>query len=349
MSVTVEKFGELPGAEQVQQFTLTNNHGLSLKAINYGGIITELHVPDRRDRTRDVVLGLNALQEYLDGHPYFGAIVGRVAGRITAGRFSIEGKEYLLARNDPPNHLHGGVSGFDKKLWKAEAGQTPEGEPSLSLTYTSTDGEENYPGNVSITVRYTLTERNELRIEYSATTDQATPLSMTNHSYFNLSGEGSGSIENHFLQIHTDQYVPIDDNLTLSGRIESVAGKANDFTQRTRLGDIIGGAMQLHGDNYMIRRDDQHAVVPVATVVDPDSGRVLDVSSSASCLQLYTGKFLDRDHLRGKSGTVYAAYGALCLECHGYPDGVNTPEIDNIVLRPGEVYQQTTVYGFSTD
>lgn len=347
MPITTENYGELPSGERVRQHTLTNNHGLTLKAINYGGIITELHAPDRQDQTRDVVLGLKTLQEYLDGHPYFGAIVGRVAGRITGARFILDGNEYLLACNDSPNHLHGGIDGFDKKLWPGEAVENAEGEPCLSLTYTSPDGEESYPGNVTITVSYTLTQQNELRIEYSATTDQPTPLSMTNHSYFNLAGEGSGSIENHMLQIHTDKYVPIDQDLTLSGTIESLAGEPIDFMQEKPIGDIIGEPLAIHGDNYMIRRDNDHDIVPVATVVEPASGRVMDVSSSASCLQFYTGKFLAEDHLRGKFGTVYAAYDGLCLECHGYPDGVNAPEIDDIILRPGRTYRQTTVYRFS--
>jgi aldose 1-epimerase len=349
MSITIENFGRLPGREQVHQFTLSNNHGLSLQAINYGGIITGLHAPDRQGQTKDVVLGLRSLQEYLDGHPYFGAIVGRVAGRITAARFTLDGNEYSLARNDSPNHLHGGTSGFDKKLWTAESSENTAGEPCLSLTYTSPDGEEGYPGNVAITVSYTLTQRNELRIKYSAKTDQPTPLSMTNHSYFNLAGEGSGSIENQVLQIYTDKYVPTYQDLTLSGNIASAAGKVIDFSQPKRLHEIIGEPHHIHGDNYLIRRDDEHAIVPVATVTDPASGRVMDVSSTASSLQFYTGKFLGQDHLTGKSGTVYAAYDALCLECHGYPDGVNTPEIEDIILRPGDTYQQTTVYRFSTD
>ena len=349
MSITTEDYGKLPSGEKVHQFTLVNNHGLSLKAINYGGIITELHAPDRQGLTKDIVLGLRTLQEYLDGHPYFGAIVGRVAGRITGARFTIEGKEYQLAVNDASNHLHGGLEGFDKKLWAAETGEDAEGEPCLSLTYTSPDGEENYPGNVAITVTYTLTQQNELRIDYSAATDQATPLSMTNHSYFNLAGEGSGSIENHMLQIHTDQYVPIDEDLTLSGSIESLAGEATDFTQSKPIATIIEEPLEIHGDNYMIRRDNDQDLFPVATVTDPASGRVMDVFSSESCLQFYTGKFLGENRLQGKSGTIYSAYDGLCLECHGYPDGVNTPEIDDIILRPGREYRQTTVYRFSTD
>jgi len=349
MSISAENYGKLPTGETVRQFTLANSQGLCLKAINYGGTITELHAPDRQGQTKDVVLGLNSIEEYLDGHPYFGAIVGRVAGRITGARFALDGKEYRLASNDSPNHLHGGLDALDKKLWAAETGEDADGDPCLTLAYTSPDGEEGYPGNVSIAVTYALTQQNELRIEYAATTDQATPLNMTNHSYFNLAGEGSGSIESHLLQIHTDKYVPADHNLTLSGKVASVAGEDIDFTKEKSMGDIIGEPLEIHGDNYMIRRDNNHDIVPVATVVEPASGRVMDVSSSESCLQFYTGKFLGDDPLKGKSGTIYPAYGGLCLECHGYPDGVNKPEIDDIILRPGETYRQTTVYRFSID
>lgn len=349
MSIVSEYYGQLPKGEKVYEFTLTNKNGLSLKVINYGGIITELHAPDRQGRSKDVVLGLSSLKEYLAGHPYFGAIVGRVAGRITGAGFSLDGKEYRLALNDSPNHLHGGRNGFDKKLWSAaESAESAESEPCLSLTYTSPDGEENYPGNVVITVTYAVTEQNELRIGYFAKTDQATPLSVTNHSYFNLAGEGSGSIGNHLLQIHTDKYVPADDDLTLSGKIETVLGKAIDFTLAKPIADIIREPMEIHGDNYMIHRSSDLEVVPVATVIEPESGRKMQVLSSDSCLQFYTGKFLAQDNLRGKAGNIYSAYDGLCLECHGYPDGVNSPEIGDIILRPGEEYRQTTVYRFST-
>ncbi len=347
MSIAAEPFGDLPGGGGVERFTLVNDRGSILKVINYGGIITELHVADRRHHHRDVVLGLNTLEEYLGGHPYFGAIVGRVAGRITQGEFRLDGDDLRLVRNDPPNHLHGGVTSLDKKLWVPEAGENSRGEPCLTLSCTSSDGEEGYPGNVDIKVTYTLTDENELRMEYAATTDRATPLSLTNHSYFNLAGEGSGSIEHHLLQIHTDEYVPTDQHLTLSGRIETVAGKPIDFTHERALGEIVGEPLKVHGDNYMIKRPDRHAVAPVARVTDPGSGIIMDVESNACCVQFYTGKFLDRKRLRGKSGKVYDAYGALCLECHGYPDGVNSPEIDDIILRPGETYEQTTVYRFS--
>jgi aldose 1-epimerase len=348
MPSSVEDFGILPNREKVRRFTLSNDHGLTLKAINYGGIITELHAPDRQGHAGDVVLGLKNLQAYLDGHPYFGAIVGRVAGRITAARFNLDGQAYPLVCNDPPNHLHGGINGFDKKLWAAEAAENGAGDPCLTLSYTSPDGEEGYPGNVCTTVTYTLTPQNELRIDYTATTDKPTPFSLTSHSYFNLAGEGSGTIGNHLLQIHTDRYVPADDQMTLSGRIESLEGQTVDFRQQKPMAEIIGEPLHTHGDNYVIRQGTDDAVVPVATVIDPSSGRILDVFSSASCLQFYTAKFLGQDNLKGKSGIIYGAHDGFCLECHGYPDGINAPEIDDITLRPGETYRQITVYRFST-
>ncbi len=347
MPIHKEDFGQLPNGQTVHRYTLSNNRGLTLKAINYGGIITELHVPDRNNRTADVVLGLSTLEEYLAGHPYFGALVGRVAGRITGARFTLDGTEYLLACNNPPNHLHGGLAGFDKKIWATETTESIEAEPCLMLTCHSNDGEEGYPGNVAITVTYTLTRENELRIEYAATADQPTPLSMTNHSYFNLAGEGSGNINNHLLQIHAHEYVPADGSLTLTGKITPVIDGINDLTRPTRLATLTGAPLEAHGDNYMINHQSGQDIVPVATVTENTSGRVMDVSSNATCLQFYTGKFLDQLTLRGKSGCVYKRFDGFCLECHGYPDGVNSPEIDDIILRPGKVYQQTTLYRFS--
>lgn len=348
MPITTEVYGAMPGGGEVNRYTLTNSQGMVLTAIDYGGIITELHVPDREGELRDVVLGLNSLEEYLRGHPFFGAIAGRVAGRITGAAFTLDGVEYRLACNNPPNHLHGGIDGFDKKRWASEASESAEGTPSLTLRYTSPDGEEGYPGSVSIEIVYSLTPDNALRIDYEATTDRATPLSMTNHSYFNLAGDGSGDIGEHLLTIHTDLYVPTDEDLTLCGRVESLSGTAVDFSSEKAIGEIIGEPLQTHGDNYMVRHDDAGDLAPVATVRNPASGIVMDVLSTESCVQFYTGKFLGDDPIKGKSGRVYAAYDGFCLECHGYPDGVNVPEVDDIILRPEETYQQTTIYRFST-
>ncbi|HTL72341.1 MAG TPA: aldose epimerase family protein, partial [bacterium] len=306
--------------------------------------VNQLHVPDRNGRMADVVLGFDNLEQYLAGHPYFGCITGRVAGRLTHGQFSLNEKNYTLAINNPPNHLHGGAVGFDKRIWNAEvlSGQ----EPRLRLNYLSPEGEECYPGNVRVSVSYALTDANEFVVEYEAVTDRATPLNLTNHSYFNLAGEGNGRIDDHILQIFADDYAPADEMMTLLGRRESVAGLANDFTGARRIGDVIPGLWKNHGDVYFTRSGKSAIPTPVARLVDPSSGRVMEIFSTEPCLQLYTGVSLDGT-LAGKSGRPYGPHSALCLECEGYPNGVNAPQLGNIVLRPGETYRQTTVHKFS--
>jgi aldose 1-epimerase len=341
MSISERQFGTMPGGEPVFEYTLANAHGMALKIINYGGIITQLHVPDRGGRVADVVLGFDNLEQYLAGHPHFGCITGRVAGRVTGGRFSLDGVKYQLAINDPPNHLHGGSMGFDKRLWTAEAPSGEQGAARVTLRYFSPDGEEGYPGNVRVSVVYTLTESNALAIEYTATTDKATPLSLTNHSYFNLGGEGSGSIVDHQLRIYAGEYAPADDSMTLLDRRERVAGQANDFGRPQRIGDALPGLWKRHGDHYFLRRD------RAARLTDPRSGRVMTVSTTEPCLQFYTGVSLDGTQI-GKSGRAYGPHAGLCLECQGYPNGVNEPKLGDIVLRPGSTYQQKTVYAFSS-
>lgn len=347
MAIEKTLYGNLPSGEEVTAFTLSHA-GLTIKAITYGGIITELHVPGRDGKVEDIVLGLPSLEAYLAGHPWFGAITGRVAGRITGGTFELDGKSFQLELNQPPNHLHGGADALDKKNWHGEAATNTKGEPFLVLTYRSPDGECGYPGNVDIKVTYTLSNDAVLRIDYEATTDRATPFSLTNHSYFNLAGEAAGSVENHVLQIHADHFVPADDELTLSGTIQPVAGQANDFTRPKPLGEALDGLLKQHGDNYMIRRSEPKVLVPVARVEQKSSGRSMEVESTEACLQFYTGKFLDETRVTGKSGRVYQPFDGLCLECQGYPDGVNHPELDDIVLRPDETYRQTTLYKFTT-
>lgn len=348
MSIQSKPYGKLPSGDEVIEFSISHA-GLSMKAISYGGIISEFHVPDRNGKVEDIVLGLPSLDAYLAGHPWFGAITGRVAGRISYGTFELEGRKYQLEINNPPNHLHGGSDALDKKNWKGTAAISESGEPFVSFSYLSPDGECGYPGNVDIKVTYTLTDRTALRIDYEATTDGPTPLSLTNHSYFNLAGESASRVEDHLVQIHADHWVPTDDNMTLSGKVDSVAGRPNDFTKPKRLGDALTGLLNYHGDNYLVRRDKKKFLVPVARVQDPGSGRVMEVESTEACLQFYTGKFLDEGGFRGKSGRIYEPHGGLCLECQGYPDGVSCPEIDDIVLLPGERYLQTTCYRFSTD
>ena len=337
-------FGIMPTGERIDEYTLTNVHGLILKVITYGGIVTQLHVPDKNGQLMDVVLGFDNLEQYLAGHPYFGCITGRVAGRLTRGNFSLDGKNYSLAINNPPNHLHGGNNGFDKRVWRAEI--ILDEKERLRLSYFSPDGEENYPGDVQVNVFYSLTDANEFVIEYEATTDQVTPLNLTNHSYFNLAGEGCGRIDDQVLQIFADDFAPADETMTLLDRRESVAGRANDFTRTKRIGDALSGLWKNHGDVYFVRRDNSK-LAPVAILFDPHSGRVMEISSTEPCLQLYTGVSLDGS-LIGKSGRRYSQHSALCLECEGYPNGVNAPQLGNITLLPGETYRQTTVHTFST-
>ena len=333
----------MPTGECIDEYILTNAHGLSLMVITYGGIVTQLHVPDKNGRMANVVLGFDNFEQYLAGHPYFGCITGRVAGRLTRGKFSLDGKNHSLAINDPPNHLHGGKTGFDKRIWRAEI--ISDGKERLRLSYFSPDGEEGYPGNVQVSVTYSLTDANEFVIEYETVADQATPLNLTNHAYFNLAGEGGGRIDDHVLQIFADDFAPADEAMTLLDRRESVAGHSNDFTRSKRVGDALSGLWKNHGDVYFIRRENSK-LAPVAKLFDPHSGRVMEIFSTEPCLQLYTGVSLDGT-LIGKSGQRYGQHAALCLECEGYPNGVNAPQFGNIVLRPGVTYRQTTVHTFS--
>lgn len=345
--INKKPFGRLQTGEAIDEYTLSNEHGLFVRIITYGGIIRELHVPDRTGRLADVTLGLENLAGYEAGHPYFGCITGRIAGRLTHGKFSLEGKNYALAINNPPNHLHGGYAGLSHRVWTAEVADA-EGASALRLSYISPDGEEGYPGTVSLAVTYSLTSTNSLVIAYEAVADRATPLSLTNHAYFNLGGEGSGRIDDHILQIFADDFVPTDENMTLLDRRERVAGRANDFTSPKRVGDALPGLWKNHGDNYFIRENPGWGLAPVARLVDPASGRVMDVASSERCLQFYTGVSLDGS-LTGKSGTRYVPHSGLCLECQGYPNGINRPHLGNIVLPRAETYRQKTVYTFSVN
>lgn len=335
-------FGTLPTGEPVEAFTLTNAGGLSLRVMTYGAIVTHLNVPDRNGAIADVVCGFDSLEGYLAGHPYFGCIPGRVAGRITRGRFTLDGVDYSLALNDPPNHLHGGRVGFDKRLWSA----SHVGDDRVTLRLVSEDGDEGYPGRVEADVTFELNDDNEFVVSYAATTDRPTPLSLTHHGYFNLAGEGSGPIDGHVLQIEADDYAPADDAMTLLGRRERVMA-ANDFRTARRLGDVVDGLWKQHGDVYFIREAADSTISDVATLAHPPSGRVMTIRSSEPCVQLYTGASLDGS-LIGKSGRPYGRFGAVCLECERYPDGANVPALGDIVARPGRIYRQRTVHAFST-
>jgi aldose 1-epimerase len=336
----------LPAGETVEAWTLTGRGGLELEAITYGGIVTRLLAPDRKGSAGDVVLGFNDLDSYLGGHPYFGAITGRVAGRISDAAFTLDGNTYRLARNDPPNHLHGGIQGFDKRLWNATPVDRADGAPSLRLSYRSPDGEEGYPGSVQVAVTYTVTRHNVFLIESEAVSDRATPLSLTHHSYFNLAGESSGSIADHRLEIFASEFVPVDEYMTLTGRLESTSRHGNDFLKPRRIGDMIGQLFQGHGDLYALPKRPGSELRLAARLEDPANGRVMTVSTTESYLQFYTGSHLNGAR-KGKSGVAYAPHAGVCLECEGYPDAANAARRDDILLHPGQTQRHVTAYAFS--
>lgn len=338
-------FGVLPSGQKVEAWTLTGRGGLVLEAMTYGGIVTRLLAPARDGSVGDVVLGFNDLDSYLGGHPYFGAITGRVAGRIANATFKLDGDTYRLARNDPPNHLHGGVTGFDKRLWIAAPVDREDGAPSLRLTYLSPDGEEGYPGNVKVAVTYTVTNDNQFLIETEAVSDRATPLSLTHHSYFNLAGESSGSIADHRLEIFSSEFVPVDEHMTTTGRLES-ASRGNNFETPRRIGDAIGLLFQGHGDLYALPKRSGNEMRLAARLEEPASGRVMTVSTTESYLQLYTGSQLICAS-KGKSGIAYARHAGICLECEGYPDASNAARRADILLHPGQIQRHATAYAFS--
>jgi len=344
-SVTKSDYGQLPDGTSVEQYTLTNPHGLVCKIITYGGVITELDVPDRNGRLGDVVVGFDSLAQYVKGHPYFGAIVGRVANRIAKGRFTLDGKTYTLAVNNGPNALHGGRRGFDKVVWNAEPLASAD-SAVLKLSYASPDGEEGYPGTLKVTVTYTLTDKNELRIDYEATTDKATPVNLTNHSYWNLTG--GGNVFGHELMIAARNFTPTDDTLIPTGEIKPVKGTPLDFTTPKPIGKDIQQllhAPQRGYDHNFVLDGGGKTLALAARVYEPRTGRVMEVLTDQPGVQLYTANFLD--HTRGKGGQLHQKHGAFCLETQHFPDSVNHPNFPSAILRPGEVYRTTTVHRFS--
>jgi aldose 1-epimerase len=344
-----QDWGKTYNETPIYLYTLTNAHGMIAKITNYGGVVTELHVPDRNGKLGDVVLGFDTYEEYVvKGSPYFGAITGRVANRIAKGKFSLNGKTYQLAVNNAPNHLHGGVQGFDKIVWKGEPITSAEG-PSVRFIYNSHDGEEGYPGNVGMVVTYTLTENNELKIDYRANTDQETPINLTNHSYFNLAGQGNGLILDHELMVAADRYTPTDSTFIPTGEIASVKGTPFNFIQPTKMGAHI---KEVPGDpggydlNYVLNSEGKSLAL-AARVYEPTTGRVMEVHTTEPGVQFYTGNFLDGS-LKGKDGKTYPKNAAFCLETQHFPDSVNQPTFPSTILKPRSVYSTTTVYRFST-
>jgi len=346
MDIQKEVFGTTKDGQEADLYTLRNANGLTMKITNYGGIVTELHVPDRDGNFDDIVLGYKSLDKYIANSPYFGAIVGRYANRIADGRFTLGGKEYTLAKNEKGiNHLHGGTRGFDKVLWKAEPMETDEG-PALKLSYTSADGEEGYPGQLNCTVIYTLTNNNELKINYEATTDKPTVVNITHHGYFNLAGQSSGDILSHKLMLNADFYTPVDKNLIPTGEIRSVSGTPLDFRKPTTIGARIDQVKGGYDHNFVLNKPERGVLTLAAEVYEKGSGRMMQVFTTEPGIQFYSGNFLDGSN-KGK-GTVYNKHGAFALETQHFPDSPNKTHFPSVVLKPGEKYEHTAVFKFST-
>ncbi|MFD0683411.1 aldose epimerase family protein [Actinomadura fibrosa] len=352
-SIAKEPFGALADGTKVDRYTLTSGKGVRVRILTYGGIVQTLEAPDARGRTANVVLGFATLKDYVDknGGPYFGAIIGRYANRIAKGRFTLDGKTYQLAINNDPNSLHGGLKGFNTKVWKAQP-VSGGGSVGLRLDYTSPDGEENYPGTLKTTVTYTLTKGNELRVAYHATTDKATVVNLTNHSYFNLAGEGTGGIYDHLLQLNASRFTPVDSTLIPTGQLAPVKGTPFDFTRPHAIGERIrvGDQQLLYGQgydhNFVLDQRRPGEPTQAARVTDPRSGRVLNITTTEPGIQFYSGNFLDGT-LVGTSGRVYRQGDGFALETQHFPDSPNQPNFPSTVLRPGQAFDSATTYSFS--
>jgi aldose 1-epimerase len=346
-----QPFGTVPEGP-VDLYTMTNSRGMEVRAMNYGGIIVSLRVPDKKDVLADVVLGFDTLDAYLNNKPYFGAIIGRYANRIANGKFALDGVEYRLARNNGINSLHGGLKGFDKVLWHGEKFENNHGI-GVVFTYTSKDGQEGYPGNLKATVTYTLTDQSELQIEYQATTDKATPVNLTNHSYFNLAGEGNGDILKHELMLDTDRFTIVDSTLIPTGELRSVARTPFDFTESTAIGARIDANNEqlaiAHGydHNFVLNRKSTGLEL-AGRVYEPQTGRVLEVYTTEPGIQFYTGNVLDGT-ITGKNGHAYKKHAAFCLETQHFPDSPNHSHFPSVILKPELNYHSRTVYKFSTE
>jgi aldose 1-epimerase len=345
-AVSHAAFGKTADGQAVELYTMTNSNGVEVRAMTYGAIITSIKVPDRQGTIGDVVLGFDTLAAYKDS-PYFGAVVGRYGNRIAKGQFTLDGRTYKLATNNGPNHLHGGVKGFDKQVWTAQPVNNASGV-GVTFTRTSPDGEEGYPGNLKATVTYTLTDKNELMIHYEATTDKATPVNLTQHTYFNLAG--SGDILGHELMLNADRYTPVDATLIPTGELAPVQGTPFDFRKPTAIGARIAASdPQLkngngYDHNWVLNRAST-GLQPAAQVFEPTSGRTLAVATTEPGVQFYSGNFLDGT-LKGKGGVVYKQRSGMCLETQHFPDSPNHPNFPTTILKPGAVYSSQTVFTF---
>jgi len=342
MSFKEEKFGITPEKQDVTLYTLTNG-SMTVKITNFGGIVTELWVPDKKGALKDIVLGFDDLGQYVREHPYFGCIVGRYANRIAAGRLRIDSVEYKLATNNNGNHLHGGNKGFDKAVWKAKP-SVKNNSVILELRHQSKDGEEGYPGNLSITVVYTLNDKNELSVSYEAATDMSTVVNLTHHSYFNLGGAGDGDVLGHLITMNADKYTVVNQSLIPTGELRSVQGTPMDFRKPSTIGSRIKEVEGGYDHNYVLNRTGDGLELG-AKVNAPGSGRTMEVWTTEPGMQFYTGNFLDGS-LAGKKGKKYLKHYGFCLEAQHYPDSPNRPEFPATTLRPGQTYRQQTTYKF---
>ena len=349
--MTKKSFGKTPDGAEITQYRLTNANGMEVDVINYGAIVTSIKVPDRAGKFADVVLGFDTLDGYLSDNPYFGAIVGRYGNRIAKGEFKLDGKTYTLAKNNGPNSLHGGNKGFNKVVWTAHDASTP-GLSAVRLTYLSKDGEEGYPGNLTVQVTYTLTAHNELKIDYALSTDKDTVANVTNHSYFNLAGEGSGDILKDELTLNADKFTPVDETLIPTGELKSVAGTPFDFRKATAIGARIEQDDQQlkygkgYDHNWALNRAAGAPISLAARLYEPGSGRVLEVLTTQPGVQFYSGNFLDGT-IHGKSGHVYGHRSGLCLETQHFPDSPNHPNFPTTEIKAGGHFRSTTIFRFS--
>lgn len=349
MSITKKFYGKTDSGAEVNIYTLTNSKGMKAEIINYGGIVVSLKVPDRQGQIEDVVLGHDKLEEYFVNKPYFGAIIGRFANRIENGNFEINGIEYKIAKNDGENHLHGGMIGFDKVVWDAEIVEK-EGIPALELVYLSKDGEEGYPGNLRVKVTYSLTEDNALKIDYYGISDKDTVINLTNHSYFNLSGQGSGDILNHQVMINGDSFTVNDQYSIPTGEIRNVKGTPMDLTKLTKVGENIDIDYEqlVYGKGYdhnWVLSKEGNSCEKAAEVYDSKSGRVMEVYTTKPGIQFYSGNFIEASEV-GKGGASYDKRGGLCLETQYFPNSIKHKHFPSPILRAGEEYKHCTIYKF---
>jgi aldose 1-epimerase len=347
---TAQPFGKTADGVAVERYTLENSHGMKVDVITYGAIVQRIVVPDKSGKPGDVVLGFDTIEGYLTAHPYFGAIVGRYGNRIAKATFTLNGKKYQLAANNGPNALHGGLKGFDKRVWTAKALSTPAGQ-AVELTYVSKDGEEGYPGTLTTRVTYTVTAQDELRIDYHITADAETVANVTNHSYFNLAGQGTGDILKHEIRIAAERFTPVDKTLIPTGELKPVQGTPFDLRAATAIGAHIGDRDEQIAfgggyDHNWVLDGPAGTLRPAVQVTEATSGRVLDVSTTEPGVQFYTGNFLDGT-IKGKGGAVVGHRTGFCLETQHFPDSPNQPSFPTTVVKPGQAYTSTTVYRFS--